>query len=416
MREILHLQVGNCGNQLGKLNWENIFDEYSIDINGKLEVNNENIQEKIGVYLEEKQDQKYIARNISICKYNEVLNPGFYFKNHYDERDFIEIENSWNWAKGYYRKEGDDDIRDLVRAKAEACDSLQAFEFSHSLGGGSGSGLTSRIIETLKDEFSDILFCFQTVFPSPKVSDCVVEPYNVVLSFPFLHMPDNLIFAIDIESLMRILLKRYKIPNPTYGDINHLAAQVLGGATSTFRFPGMINGDLKKMMKNLAPIETMNFLVPGFSPFTCRCNCMRHSGEIQDFFRDIVSENAMCEIVETNRITSMACCFRGFEEKSQQIEDFFRSEGTFVNGIEIKNIKYSMTEFKPRGLKRGASSLINTTGFKDILNRIHQDFDFMKRRNAFLHWYLSEGVEIEEFNQASHEVIDLIETYRSYEN
>jgi len=47
-----------------------------------------------------------------------------------------------NWAKGYYT-EGTD-----LRKQAEACDRLQGFTLTHSLGGGAGSGLGSLFMST----------------------------------------------------------------------------------------------------------------------------------------------------------------------------------------------------------------------------------------------------------------------------
>ncbi len=35
MREIVHLQLGTCGNHIGNKYWENICDEHAIDKNGQ---------------------------------------------------------------------------------------------------------------------------------------------------------------------------------------------------------------------------------------------------------------------------------------------------------------------------------------------------------------------------------------------
>lgn len=53
---------------------------------------------------------------------------------------------------------------------------------THSLGGGTGSGLGSLLITKLKEEYPDRIFATTSVSPSSKVSDTIVEPYNFVLS------------------------------------------------------------------------------------------------------------------------------------------------------------------------------------------------------------------------------------------
>jgi hypothetical protein len=49
-------------------------------------------------------------------------------------------------------------------------------------GGGTGSGMGTLLISKIREEYPDRVMCTYSVFPSPKVSDTVVEPYNCVLS------------------------------------------------------------------------------------------------------------------------------------------------------------------------------------------------------------------------------------------
>lgn len=53
-----------------------------------------------------------------------------------------------NWAKGFYTEGAEimEQILDVLRRESEKCDSLQGFQLTHSLGGGSGSGLGSLIL------------------------------------------------------------------------------------------------------------------------------------------------------------------------------------------------------------------------------------------------------------------------------
>ena len=89
-----------------------------------------------------------------------------------------------NWAKGHYTEGAEliDAVLDVVRKEAEGCDCLQGFTMTHSLGGGTGSGMGTLLISKIREEYPDRVMCTYSVFPSPKVSDTVVEPYNCVLS------------------------------------------------------------------------------------------------------------------------------------------------------------------------------------------------------------------------------------------
>jgi hypothetical protein len=46
-----------------------------------------------------------------------------------------------------------DRLLDAMRCAAERCDSLQSFFLMHSLGGGTGSGLGTYILQLLEDNF-----------------------------------------------------------------------------------------------------------------------------------------------------------------------------------------------------------------------------------------------------------------------
>ena len=82
-----------------------------------------------------------------------------------------------NWAKGHYTEGAEliDSVMDVVRKEAEGCDSLQGFQLSHSLGGGTGSGMGTLLISKMREEYPDRSFNAFSVFPSPKVSSSYVN-------------------------------------------------------------------------------------------------------------------------------------------------------------------------------------------------------------------------------------------------
>lgn len=77
-----------------------------------------------------------------------------------------------NWAKGHYTEGAElvDSVMDVVRKEAEGCDCLQGFQITHSLGGGTGSGMGTLLISKIREEFPDRMMATFSVVPSPKVS------------------------------------------------------------------------------------------------------------------------------------------------------------------------------------------------------------------------------------------------------
>lgn len=66
MREILHLQVGQCGNQIGTKFWEIICEEHGINKNGEYEGESDLQLERIDVYFKEGYQAKYVPRSILV--------------------------------------------------------------------------------------------------------------------------------------------------------------------------------------------------------------------------------------------------------------------------------------------------------------------------------------------------------------
>lgn len=77
-----------------------------------------------------------------------------------------------NWAKGHYTEGAElvDSVLDVIRKESEKCDCLQGFQLTHSLGGGTGSGMGTLLVSKIREEFPDRIMVTFSVVPSPKVS------------------------------------------------------------------------------------------------------------------------------------------------------------------------------------------------------------------------------------------------------
>ena len=72
---------------------------------------------------------------------------------------FVNAQNGAgnNWAKGFFNEGSEiiDDVLDQVRKGTELCDAISAFQIMHSIGGGTGSGFGSLLLEKLTEEYCD---------------------------------------------------------------------------------------------------------------------------------------------------------------------------------------------------------------------------------------------------------------------
>ena len=154
-----------------------------------------------------------------------------------------------NFARGHYTigKEIVDLCLDRIRKLADQCTGLQGFIVFNAVGGGTGSGLGSLLLERLSVDYGKKSKLGFTVYPSPQVSTAVVEPYNCTLSVHQICENTDQSFCVDNEALYDICFRTLKLTTPTYGDLNHLVCATMSGVTCSLRFPGQLNCDLRKL-------------------------------------------------------------------------------------------------------------------------------------------------------------------------
>jgi tubulin beta len=109
-------------------------------------------------------------------------------------------------------------VSDLYRDSPPALDLLllpAGFQVCHSLGGGTGSGMGTLLISKIREEYPDRMMLTFSVFPSPKVSDTVVEPYNATLSVHQLVENADECMVLDNEALYDICFRTLKLTTPS---------------------------------------------------------------------------------------------------------------------------------------------------------------------------------------------------------
>ncbi|KAM7256834.1 hypothetical protein ACFE04_012575 [Oxalis oulophora] len=103
----------------------------------------------------------------------------------------------------------------LVMGEERELRERHGFQVCHSLGGGTGSGMGTLLISKIREEYPDRMMMTFSVFPSPKVSDTVVEPYNATLSVHQLVENADECMVLDNEALYDICFRTLKLATPT---------------------------------------------------------------------------------------------------------------------------------------------------------------------------------------------------------
>jgi len=426
-REIVCIAGGQCGNQIGAKFWEVICAEHGIETSGEYTGEEDNQLERINVYYNEATGGRYVPRailmdlepgtmdSVRAGQYGQIFRP--------DNFVFGQSGAGNNWAKGHYTEGAEliDSVLDVVRKEAEGCECLQGFQITHSLGGGTGSGMGTLLIAKIREEYPDRIMCTFSVFPSPKVSDTVVEPYNATLSIHQLVENADEVMVIDNEALYDICFRTLKLTTPTYGDLNHLVSAAMSGVTCGLRFPGQLNGDLRKLAVNLIPFPRLHFFMIGFSPLTARSSQEYRQLSVAELTTQMFdAKNMMCASDPRHgRYLTASALFRGKmstkEVDAQMVNVQNKNSSYFVEWIP-NNIKSSVCDVPPKNLKMAVTFLGNSTSIMEMFKRVIEQFTLMFRRKAFLHWYTGEGMDEMEFTEAESNLNDLVSEYQQYQD
>ena len=288
---------------------------------------------------------------------------------------------------------------------------------AHSLGGGSGSGMGSLLVNRISDEYPDRIINTFSVIPSEKVSETVVEPYNAVLSLKELIKNTDETITFDNEALFDICMKTLKINHPTLGDLNHLVSMTMAGVTTCFRFPGQLNTDLRKIMTNLCPYPRLKFFIPGYAPLHSRFNNQEYEiikvKKLVSLLFDPCHQMAAYDVRDGKYLTC-AAIFRGLlstmEVEDAMVEIQAKNKELFCNWIP-NNIKTAICDIPPRNLTSSATFLANTAAITKVFDRLTCQFDAMYDKRAFIHWYTGEGMDEMEFCEARDCLKDLCDEY-----
>ncbi|KAK9324664.1 Tubulin/FtsZ, GTPase domain-containing protein [Lipomyces orientalis] len=426
MREIIHLSAGQCGNQIGAAFWQTISAEHGIDGSGAYRGTSDLQLERLNVYFNEATGGKYVPRAVLVD-----LEPGTMdavrsgpFGNLFRPDNFVFGQSGAgnNWAKGHYTEGAElvDSVLDVVRREAEGCDCLQGFQITHSLGGGTGAGMGTLLISKIREEFPDRMMATFSVVPSPKVSDTIIEPYNATLSVHQLVENSDETFCIDNEALYDICSRTLKLTEPSYGDLNQLVSAVMSGITTSLRFPGELNSDLRKLAVNLVPFPRLHFFMVGFAPLTAAGSYSFRALTVPELTQQMFDAKNMMAASDPRhgRYLTVGAFFRG-KVSIKEVEDQMRSvqaknSAYFVEWIP-NNVQTALCAIPPKGLKMSATFIGNSTSIQELFKRIGDQFSAMFRRKAFIHWYTGEGMDEMEFTEAESNMNDLVSEYQQYQ-
>ncbi|KAJ5620736.1 hypothetical protein N7510_004720 [Penicillium lagena] len=346
-----------------------------------------------------------VLNGIQTGPYKNIYNP----ENFFIGQQGVGAGN--NWGAGYSAGESvQEEVFDMIDREADGSDSLEGFMLLHSIAGGTGSGLGSFILERMNDRFPKKLIQTYSVFPD--VSDVVVNPYNSLLTMRRLTQ--------DADSVVK----------PSFQQTNQLVSTVMSASTTTLRYPGYMHNDLAGIIASLIPTPRSHFLLTSYTPFTGdnieQAKTVRKTTVLDVMRRLLQPKNRMVSInpSKSSCYISILNIIQGEADPTDVHKSLLRIRerrlASFIpwgpSSIQValtKKSPYLQHTHRVSGLM-----LANHTSVATLFKRIVQQYDRLRKRNAFLEQYKKEAPfsdGLGEFDEARAVVMDLVGEYEAAE-
>ncbi|RYH15765.1 hypothetical protein EON65_31160 [archaeon] len=203
MRETVSIHVGQCGNQIGSAFWDLLLLEHE-----RTPDNDMALSSFFCFSPSPSHGNKRVmkARALLVDMECGVLQETMKgpLADLFDQHQYLyDVSGAGNnFAQGYYQygPQYREKIVEGLRHNAEQCESLQTYLVTHSLGGGTGSGVGSYLLGVLSDEYPKVARFAMSVFPSGD-SDVITSPYNTVLATQQLLEHCDCVFPVRNQAL-----------------------------------------------------------------------------------------------------------------------------------------------------------------------------------------------------------------------
>ncbi|KAF6207213.1 hypothetical protein GE061_018453 [Apolygus lucorum] len=360
-------------------------------------------------------------------------------------------------------------VMENVRKLTEAENgSPEGFLFTHSMAGGTGSGLTADMMDRLKEEYPKSNQVQLAVFPEQelKSKDSLFGFYNAGLMLKDTLDDPRTVILVDNPGVFRVLNSRSLKPiNGNFlRSANQLLAHVASALTACTRFDGtspILLGDLEAF---LVPTNNLRFSTAAINPISQgyhNWNGNRNGNdngnrngngngnrngngngrgngygngmqpdkmETRDVTTgcfDPCAQLNSAAAVKGEPVISSSLVYRGENDKNE----INRSIHQAVNQYDVrfgegshKGFKVGLAETAPslvpfqehKKANTSAALFLNTTALAVPFSYLNEVLQAMLDRRTNLHYYLENGEEMNDFSQAKDSLDMIVNEYKQH--
>lgn len=470
MTQSIVVQVGQCGNQIGCRFWDLALREHAtVNKTGVYDESLSSFFRNVDSRYEDPADiplhqgkgkiRALKARAVLVDMEEGVVSEMMKgpLRDVFDFRQLItDVSGSGNnWAVGHkmYGSQYRDHLSEIIRRAAEFCDCLQCFFVLHSMGGGTGSGVGTFVLNLLEEEYPDVYRFVTAVYPSAD-DDVITSPYNSVLAMRELTEKADCVLPIENQALTSLVNKINQAIPPSKsgkrvyssvtGDIkpgsaitagqggvttardekpfdtmNNIVANMMLNMTSSARFEGSLNVDLNEITMNLVPFPRLHYLVSSQSPLYTLADVHLPPRRLDEMFSDAFSKDYQLLRSDPKHSLYLACALmvRGNVEISDVRRNIERLKPQlrFIHWNQ-EGWKTGLCSVPPVGQQYSLLTLANNTCIHHNFTDLKDRFVKLYKRKAHIHHYTHvDGMELSDFSDSLESLNSIIKEYSDLE-
>ena len=348
----------------------------------------------------------------------ETMSPGLVVKSNNGRGN--------NWALGYSDKPEKDSslsgsVLELLRKEVEECDYYKGCVLLHSLAGGTGSGLGSKLIENIRDLYPVCFITAVSIFPSDS-GDTPLQDYNSCLALNYLQeFADSVIYYENDEIMRYVSVFSQRGSNISTHNINECIAFSLSNLFFPFRNEDL---DYNSLYQDLVPSDHYKFIETKSSPFiidkqttlprdtqwsalidSCIKNFAKHNEDITHLTicgKAFIRGETVMQGVSKNIKQTLFKLNNAFRPVHWVDKDYFK-----INLISEKAMNSALKIDKIVTLAANKTSVIYP--IKKMLTSAKAKF----KAGAYLHWYNKYNCEEDQFIQSFNCLDNIVQNYQT---
>lgn len=407
------VHVGQCGNQMGQHFFRQVC-QHEDKSNSTFMTNQDNKLRSIHIDTESKVLRKVIKEH----------------KKHIRDSNVVAGKQGrgCNWAMGYNgpnileRNPLHEQALEALRKEVERCDCYSGTVMMHSLAGGTGSGLGSRLLEGIRDEYP-LAYILSVVVAPWTSGESPLQHYNSLFSLSWLQRYSDGVLMFSNDEILHILSglhinKRDKENSTvTVDDMNKYIAESLAGfmqpvSNQTPKSGVCIGNEPWEMLRSVCPMPAHKFVH------------IAHTSKSKSTWEALASTH----VHRLRRYDRDGCAFSSLGNLAVIRGDYNGTFGRSVKAVESKlRSAYNCVKWNPfpidfwTGSKSlngvpGCSSLTvcaNNSTIVEHAQSVLQRSQDMFQAKAYLHWYQRYGCDETSFSEAFETLESVINDYNT---